>query len=328
MVKAVALLSDGLDSLLAVKLSQSLGVEVIGLHFYMPFSRKSKAEVEEYFLEKVQGKLGIKVEVVCLGQEYLDLLISPQHGYGRNLNPCIDCKIFMLSKARTYMKDSRASFVITGEVVGQRPMSQQKASLQLIEQKSGLPGLLLRPLSAKLLPVTIAEEKGWVEREKLLAICGRGRRQQIELADKLAIKDFSWPAGGCLLTEPEFCRRVKDLLDQDSLTEDNVELLKLGRHFRVSDCFKLVVGRDEAENNKLLDLMSNGDLCFEHKDLPGPTGIGKGACSNEVKTICARIIARYTSNGNIDIVLKNTLGQEEILSVESIDNNTLEKIRI
>ena len=181
----------------------------------------------------------------------------------KNLNPCIDCKIWMLKEARREMEKEGASFVFTGEVVGQRPKSQLKNTLRLIEKQSGLEGYLLRPLSAKLLPPTIPEEKGWVKREELLDLQGRGRKRQLELAEKWGIKHFSPPAGGCLLTDPNFSRRLKDLWEsEEAYNFESVELLKVGRHFRLRPSFKLVGGRNQIENEKLKECVREDDILF------------------------------------------------------------------
>ncbi|UCG35619.1 MAG: 7-cyano-7-deazaguanine synthase [Candidatus Omnitrophota bacterium] len=314
-MKALALLSGGLDSSLAIRLIQNQGIEVVGLHFLIPFCRHKDVKMEKSAAKKIADSLRVKLKTEYLGQEFLKMVKNPRYGYGKNLNPCIDCKILMFKKAKKIMKEVDASFIVSGEVLGQRPMSQNKQSLKLIEKESGLKGLLLRPLSAKLLSLTIAEEKGWVKREGLEDVCGRGRNLQIKLAEKLGIREYPWPAGGCLLTDPEFCKRLKDLIKHNQFALENIELLKVGRHFRFSPTFKLVVGRDKEENERLNHLFRKGDIYFEPKEEPGPSALGRGEYDEETKLLAARIIARYTSCGQEVKIFVRILGktQEEYL---------------
>jgi tRNA-uridine 2-sulfurtransferase len=292
-IKAVALLSGGLDSILAAKLVKEEGVETIALHFNNPFSvclQKQKQEL----LKKVTNQLEIRLKNKTLGKDYLSMIRKPKYGYGKNLNPCIDCRIYILKKAKEYMKKIDASFVVTGEVLGQRPMSQHRKALAQIERDSGLEDLILRPLSAKLFSKTIIEKKGWIKRNNLLSISGRSRKIQLQLADKYKIKDYFWAGGGCLLTDSSFSRRFKDLLKSEKLTLDNIELLKLGRHFRFNPFFKFIVGRDQQENEKIEKLKKEDDFIFRPLDKPGPTGLGRGKINESIKEMCAKIIARYS----------------------------------
>jgi len=325
-MKALALLSGGLDSSLAIRLIQNQGIEVVGLHFFIPFCRHKDVEMEKLAAEKIADSLGIKLKIEYLGQEFLKMVKNPRYGYGKNLNPCIDCKILMFKKAKKIMNEINASFIISGEVLGQRPMSQNKHSLKLIEKESGLKGLLLRPLSAKLLSSTIAQEKGWVKREELEGISGRGRNPQIKLAEKLGIKEYPWPSGGCLLTDPGFCKRLKDLIKHNQFNLENIELLKVGRHFRLSPTFKLVVGRDKEENEILVNLLKKGDIYFEPKEKPGPSGLGRGDCDEEDKLLAARIIARYTSCGQEVKISVKSLGKTQEYSVKGSDKDIRSKI--
>ncbi len=264
MVKAIGLISGGLDSMLAAKLLQQQGIEVIGLAFKSPFFSVSRAK-------EAAERLKIPLKVLDITEELIKVVRDPKHGRGSQMNPCIDCHILMLKKAAEVMKKEGAHFVFTGEVLGQRPFSQTKAALKLIEREAGLEGLLLRPLSAKLLPKTIPEEKGYVKREGLLAIQGRGRKLQMDLAEKFGLGDYPSPAGGCLLTDPSFSRRLKDLLEHsEEITRRDLELLKIGRHLRLSKDTKAIVGRKEGENRKLQELFLPGDLLMEPKDGPGP----------------------------------------------------------
>lgn len=290
-IKALALISGGLDSLLAARLIQDQGCEVIGLHFNIPFCKSD--------IKKIFPDIGIRIVEVDLGGEFLGLIRKPHYGFGSNMNPCIDCKILMFSKARQLLAELGAEFIITGEVLGQRPMSQNKQALKLIKEKSGLNGLLLRPLSAKFFDPTIPEIKGWVKRENLLNINGRSRQEQMRLARDFGFLKYSAPAGGCLLTDPCFSNRLKDLLMHDELNLDNLELLKVGRHLRLADNLRLVVGRNEAENNLLIRLARNSDYILSpQEDLAGPTALIRGQVSKENISLSAQITASYCDDEN------------------------------
>ena len=293
-MKAIAIISGGLDSSLAIKAIQNQGIEAIAAHFLIPFVMHDENSVYSSAAAKFAQRLNAKFRLIVLGDEYLEILFDPEHGYGKNLNPCIDCKILMLKHAKKIMQEEGASFVVTGEVLGQRPMSQHKQALATIARKSGLDGLLVRPLSAKLLPQTIPQEKGWLKEELLFDFEGRGRKRQIELAKQWGIEEYPWPGGGCLLTEAHFCSRLRDLMEHNQCTLQNIALLKVGRHFRLSPSFKLIVGRNEKDNSTLIALSQKDDICFEPAGLPGPTGIGKGCVDENIKKISAQIIARYT----------------------------------
>src|SRR3990170_2260758 len=211
-MKAISLLSGGLDSTLAARVLLDQGIELEALNFLTVFCTcTNRGETCLASQKAVQG-LGIPLKVFNVSNEYLGVVKHPKHGYGSNINPCIDCRVFMLKKAKQYMEETGASFIVTGEVLGQRPMSQRKDAMRLIEKEADLKGLVLRPLSAKFLPVTIPEKEGWVDREKLLNIQGRSRKPQMKLADDLGIRDYPCPAGGCLLTDPSFAKRMKDLI--------------------------------------------------------------------------------------------------------------------
>ncbi|MFO8052556.1 MAG: hypothetical protein R6U54_01165 [Candidatus Omnitrophota bacterium] len=293
-IKAIALLSGGLDSILAAKLVKEEDVEVIALHFNNPFSVCSQDQKQK-LLRKVTSQLGIRLENKTLGKNYLAMIKKPKYGYGKNLNPCIDCRIYILKKAKEYMEKIGASFLITGEVLGQRPMSQHRKALAQIEKNSELEGLILRPLSAKLFSKTIVEKKGWVDRKNLLNISGRSRKQQLQLADNYKIKDYFWAGGGCLLTDSSFCRRLEDLIKSERLTLENIEFLKVGRHFRFNPLFKFIVGRDQQENKRIEQLKKEDDFIFKPLDKAGPTGLGRGKINESIKEMCAKIIARYSS---------------------------------
>jgi tRNA U34 2-thiouridine synthase MnmA/TrmU len=246
-MKAVVLLSGGLDSTLALKMIADQGIETTALHFSSPFCRCDGKKGCGGNARKASEFSGASLRSIALGEDYLEIVRNPQYGRGKNLNPCIDCRILKFSQAKKIMEEEGASFVVTGEVLGQRPMSQRKNAMNQIERESALTGMIVRPLSAKVMPPSIPEEKGWVDRDKLLAFTGRSRKPQIALASKLGIKDYPCPAGGCLLTDSNFSRRLKDLMEYSEVNIDEVSLLKVGRHFRLSPGYKLVIGRNESE---------------------------------------------------------------------------------
>ena len=310
--KAIVLFSGGLDSILAAKIIINQGIEIIALNFTSPFYHHGRAGECDFSIKKAADQLKIELESIYLGEEYLQLIKTPKYGYGRNLNPCIDCRIFEFRKAKEFMEKIGASFIVTGEVLGQRPMSQHRKALQTIEEESGLRGLILRPLSARLLLPTIAEQNNWVNRESLFSISGRTRKPQISLAAGFGFKDYPNPAGGCLLTDPAFARRLKDFMLYEDFNTVNMELLKLGRHFRINSSFRLIVGRDEKENAKLKSFLRNDDLYFEPAFLAGPSGLGRGKWNNKAKNIAAKIIAFYTSKEQkVEVFILDVSGKKK-----------------
>ncbi len=287
-ITAVALFSGGLDSILAVKLIEKQGIEVKGVNFKTPFFGLEKT----YLTVK---DLDMDLNIIDITEELLRILRNPRHGFGKNMNPCIDCHALMFKKAGEYMNKVGASFILTGEVLGERPMSQNRNSLSVIERESGFEGRILRPLSALLLAETIPEKKKLVDRNKLLDISGRSRKRQMELAAKIGIKDYPSPAGGCKLTDPAFSKRLRDLFTQESFSLEEIELLKLGRHFRLSKDIKLVVGRNEEENKQLQNFFQGEDFLFKAKNLKGPVSLLKkeSKVNNEFIIKSCRITARY-----------------------------------
>jgi len=266
-LKAVGLISGGLDSALAVKILQSLGIQVYGIFFDMPWRQRSMDNIK-----KLVQQLHIPLNIIQLDENYLEMVRKPRFGRGIALNPCMDCHVYMLQKASQYMNELHADFIFTGEVLGQRPMSQNRSSLNLVERKSGLKGKLLRPLSASLLEPTDMENEGKIERAKLLSISGRGRREQLDLAQKFDIQHFAWPAGGCLLTDKHFSKRLEDLYLYGYRNINDVILLKWGRHFRINETCKFIISKDERESNQLLKNATSHDYILEFPDdIPGPT---------------------------------------------------------
>ena len=264
MIKAIALLSGGLDSILAVKLVQKQNIDVTGLTCITPFFNAVKAQA-------AARQIGLTLIVEDITDEHLSMLKKPRYGYGKNMNPCIDCHTLMLNIAGRIMKETHADFLVTGEVLGQRPMSQTKQSLYVVAKNSGYADYILRPLSAQLLDPIKAEREGQVDRSQLLGISGRGRKDQMRLAEEWGIKHYPPPAGGCLLTDPIFSRRLRDLMDhaEDRRIRD-FELLKYGRHFRTDSAGKIIVGRNKSDNEALRKLYTDDDLVCNMADFPGP----------------------------------------------------------
>ena len=309
--KAIGLLSGVLDSTLAHALMKAQGVEVKAITFYTGFClvetqrrmgrTRKDGTVPRNDALVAAANLETEIELIDIsGREYLDMVARPKHGYGANANPCIDCRIFMFRKARELMEKDGADFVFTGEVLGQRPKSQRRDTLRIIERESGLDGRLLRPLSAKLLPPTLPEQEGLVDRGRLEDISGRSRQRQMALAGELGIGDWPQPAGGCCyLTDESFARKFFDVLDareaagaERALDQDDVILLSTGRHFRLSPRAKLVVGRSEVEN-LLLEHHVVGRARLEARDVQGPIALVEGTPTWEERLLAARIVARY-----------------------------------
>lgn len=273
-VKAIVLFSGGLDSRLVIKILKEQKINLIALHFILPFGTGCCVETTCVFNFAQIEDVPIKFIDCTKGKnfrDYLKIIKNPKFGYGAGINPCIDCRIFMLKKAKKIMKEIGADFIATGEVLGERPMSQNLRALKLIEKEVGLTGKILRPLSAKLLKETWVEKKGLVNREKLCAISGRRRLPQMELAKKFEFKNYPSPAGGCLLCDKEFTKRFKMMLENfGDINENDAEILKIGRHFW-SNKNLIVVGRNHEENLKIKELAQKNDILLELKDIPGPT---------------------------------------------------------
>lgn len=286
-IKAILLFSGGLDSILAAKILQKQGIKVTLLTFISYFFDAKQAK-------ESAKKLGLKLKIVDFSKEHLKMVKNPKYGYGKAANPCIDCHSLMLRFAKRIMKKENYHFVATGEVLGERPFSQNIQALKIVEKESGLSGFLLRPLSAKLLEQTIPEKKGWVERDKLLAISGRSRKPQIELAKKFGFKKYPQPAGGCILTEIEFGKRLKELLkNRPRCSGNDIQLLKLGRHFWF-DSGKIILGRNHEENLKIKKLAKKNDILMELKNIPGPLVLIRGKKSARILQEAGRLAKRYS----------------------------------
>jgi tRNA-specific 2-thiouridylase len=287
-MKALALFSGGLDSILAVKLLQEQGIDLGGICFESPFFSSQRAH-------ESARSIGLTLTVVDITEPLLERVVSPRHGYGKGLNPCIDCHILMFRVAGEMLKGEGARFLVSGEAVGQRPMSQNLRSLSVISNESGFDDLILRPLSAKRLPETLAEREGWVDRGKLLGLSGRSRKPQMALAERYGVAQYPSPAGGCLLTDVVFSRRLKDLITMDpGFSRRDIELLKQGRHFRINEKTKIVVGRNERENQAILSLARQQDALLTAESFPGPTVLVTGDPTLDDLEVIAAITLSYS----------------------------------
>ncbi len=270
-VTAVALMSGGLDSRLAARVVLEQGVRVVGLNFVSVFCHGPSGGSSTSEAAEACQAVGIPLEVVAFSDELIPLVKDPPHGYGKHMNPCIDCRIAQFRLAERRMEELSAHFLVTGEVVGQRPMSQRRDALHLIDREAGVKGLVLRPLSAALLPPTVPEQQGWVDRGGLYGFSGRSRKPQIELAARFGLTDYPDAAGGCLLTYEGFAKKVRELIEhKPGATERDFELLKVGRHYRLPSGAKVIVSRDEHENDRLASMAKQGDVLFGRNDTLGP----------------------------------------------------------
>lgn len=296
MTRAVALISGGLDSILAAMLIKNQGIDVIGLCFKSAFFGDEDAQ-------RMAKQAGIPLAVIDFTDEHIEMTKNPKHGYGKNMNPCIDCHALMIKRAGKFMEKVGADFLITGEVLNQRPMSQNLQSLGIVSKESGYEEKILRPLSALNLPPTEMEVSGLVDRKRLMGVKGRSRKSQMELAEKLNVHDYPTPAGGCKLTEPGFSRRLKDLYTyKKDFTIDDISLLKIGRHFRLTPDVKVISTRDEKELEMIKPLIEDSDIVFDTVDFSGSTIIVKGNPAQPEIYLAASITARYSKGNSFDSV--------------------------
>jgi hypothetical protein len=339
-VRAISLFSGGLDSICATRLVMEQGIEVIAVKFVSPFFGYDILRDPQGYKKETLRKYGIDVTVVDISADYLRMLRNPAHGFGRYFNPCIDCKIFMLEQARAMLEELAAAFLITGEVLGQRPMSQRRDTLNVIERDSSTRSRLLRPLSAKLLNPTEAEVQGLVDRERLLDFSGRGRSRQIALARKMGIEDFPAPAGGCILADPILSRRIARVYEGDfvvtpqNMGVPDILLMLLGRQFLLPHNGWLILGRDEKENNRLEELQERGDVKLFIEERPGPVALLRRAAElyeskekrEEDIAAAAGLVSRYAkktdgrSSGGTVIIIEDGIRTE--LYQEPLDDET------
>jgi tRNA U34 2-thiouridine synthase MnmA/TrmU len=316
--RAVALISGGLDSLLAAKVMLEQGIHVEGINFYTGFCveghthairKKDKAKPKRNNALWSAEQLGIKLHIIDIIDEYKDVLINPKHGYGANMNPCLDCKIFMISKAKQWMEENGFDFIITGEVMGQRPMSQRKDLLPVVVRESGADDLLVRPLCAKNLAATLPEREGWIDREKMKGFSGRNRKPQMALAKEYGFEDYATPAGGCcFLTDKSYSDKLVDLWQARNKKEyelDDIMLLKVGRHLRPAPHYKLIVSREDGEN-KFLQGYKKRFGFIEIKSHNGPLTLIDGELSDEDLKLASRIAARFSQGREADSVTVRT----------------------
>jgi hypothetical protein len=288
MPKALCVFSGGLDSMLAAELLRAQGLDVLALFFETPFFKSPRAA-------RSARAMNLRFKAVDITERHLEVVKNPKHGHGAHMNPCIDCHALMVRIAGEMLDAEGADFIITGEVLGQRPMSQNRKSLDLVAAESGVGRLLLRPLSAKKLPPTIPEEMGWIDRERLMDFEGRSRKPQMALAEQLGIQDYPSPAGGCLLTEKAYSMRLRDLLAVRGDPEiRELELLKLGRHFRIGPGARLVVGRNRGENEAMRALCQDVDILLSCRGIPGPTAVLLGHAPAETLERAAAVTAAYS----------------------------------
>jgi tRNA-uridine 2-sulfurtransferase len=342
-IKAIGLLSGGLDSTLAARVLIEQGLEVVGLHFSTGFCmndhRRALARPDEDPRRlrneglRAGADLGIPIEVLDAGEAYLRMVLNPKHGYGKRANPCIDCRIFMIHGAADFMREHGGDFVFTGEVLGQRPMSQHMQALRLIEKECGIEGYLLRPLSAQHLPETMPERLGWVDRDRLLGITGRSRKEQMSLSAQWGIQDYPQPSGGCcFLADENFAKRFHDKRDHtpiESIRREELILLKVGRHFRLTPGVKIIVARDESEN-RFLERFKDGAWCFEALGCGSPLTLVEGEPDEPTRRLIAAITARYSDRRHEPIVevAARREEREERFFVPPVAEDTLRSHRL
>jgi len=319
--------------MIVIRLMQQQNVNVKAIHFVSPFFGDSPNEDGgKYDASRAAALLNVPINIYNLCEEYLEMLRKPCHGYGKAINPCIDCHAYFLKKAKEFMISEGADFIVTGEVLGQRPMSQRRDALRVVEKESGTEGLLLRPLSACFLKPTIPELEGWIDREKLPAVKGRSRKEQIRLAKELGITEYPNPAGGCFLTEVSYASKVRDVFEHsETLNPHDFRLLRLGRHFRLSPYAKFIVGRNEAENRLLESNVQPGEAGIYWRDGKGPFGLVVGDITENILQVAGKILLRYTkaeTGVNADIEMLRNGVKEFFVCCNSMKEQEMEEYRI
>ncbi len=323
-VRAIALLSGGLDSELAACVLRQQGIEVHGVCFESPFFGSARAV-------RAAQQIGVPIRVVEFTADILSIIERPKHGFGSEMNPCIDCHAAMLRRAGDLMSELGARFLCTGEVLNQRPMSQNRRSLGIVARESGYPELVLRPLSARLLDETEPERRGWVDRARLLGIEGRSRKEQLELAAGFGLTGFVSGSGGCALTEPNMAGRLRELRDHEGLQDvRDVRLLRHGRHFRLAPTVKVVVGRDQADNEAIAALARPADVLLTVEGVPGPTGLLPAGAGEELAARAATVVARYADSpaGGPVTVVARTGGVERRAVAAALSREDADRLMI
>ena len=339
--KAVALISGGLDSMLAVKVIQEQGIHVEGINFFTGFCVEGHTHaVRKKHQDKqkrnnalwVAEQLGIKLHIVDVVEEYKDILLNPVHGYGKNVNPCLDCKTFMVKKAVEWIKEHDFDFIITGEVVGQRPMSQRRETMPVVAKESGGDDLLVRPLSAGQLPETLPEREGWLDRDKLYDFSGRTRKPQMALAQQFGFKDYAQPAGGCcMLTDENYAIKLQDMWHNRPSRNyelDDIIMLKMGRHFRLAPHLKLIIGREEGEN-RFMQGYKNQFISIFPTSHPGALCLVDGEFkSDRERDQALALVARYSQGKNdpeVKLTIRQNNGEEQEYSITPMAPDTINK---
>ena len=329
--KVVALLSGGLDSQLAIKMMQEQGFDVSAVAIKTPFCDFDCGRGCGFEIRERADDLNVNLKTVYLGDEYIEMLKHPKHGIGAGFNPCIDCRSMMFDAAKKHMEEIGAEFIISGEVLGQRPMSQHAPALRTIEKESDLVGKIVRPLSAALLPETDPEKNGLIKRENLGMIRGRTRRNQLDMAKKYGIENPPNAGGGCLLTEPQFGVKAKDLFSHtENPTINDIDLLKIGRHFRLDEQTKFIVGRNKDENEMIKAIALPGDILLEAKDFVGPISILRGSNAKEHLKFASSVTLRYSDAPNNEQAIVSIRGNDlvEEIASESAEEESYIKFRM
>ena len=324
MVIGIGLISGGLDSISAARILQDQDIQIIGVSFVTPFFGSERGE-------RAAAMLDIELKVMDITQAHLEIVRSPKHGYGKGMNPCIDCHALMFREAGKVMEAQKADFLFSGEVPGERPMSQNRQALRTVAKESGYEDFIIRPLSAKLLPETVPEREGKVDRKRLLDIAGRSRKRQMELAAYYGITEYAQPAGGCLLTQPEYARRLKELMEHSpELEVRDVQLLRIGRHFRLDTGEKVIVGRNQDENKKLLSMRDDADIALDVKDYPSPIALIPQNASEKAIAEAASICVRYSDAPRNEkvIVTYHRGGRTYTFSAEASPDQEPDRTRI
>jgi len=327
-ITALALYSGGLDSTLACRVVAEQGINVVAVKFVTPFFGYELLLKKDDYIRKTKEKFGIDVILKDVTLPYLELLKKPAHGFGKYFNPCMDCKIFLLSEAKEMMPEIGASFLVTGEVIGQRPMSQRRDALRVIERDSGCEGILVRPLCAKNLEPTRPEREGLIDREQLLDFSGRSRAPQMELADFYGITDYPSPAGGCILADPILSKRIDDYYQQNKkIVPADILLLLMGRQFKLPSGGWIALGRTEQENEKIEALFQPGDWLLKTAEIPGPTAILRYSVDTKELETTAALVVRYAKKSAIGrepvkIIAKGN-GTQQQLDARPLDDSLI-----
>ena len=324
MSRAIGLLSGGLDSILAVRVLREQGVEILAVTFVTPFFGSLRAE-------EAARRLQVPLRILDISEDHLAMLKNPPHGYGRTMNPCIDCHTLMLNRAGRLMQTEGYDFLFTGEVLGERPMSQNLQSLRVVAEGSGYADYIVRPLSAQLLPETKVEREKLVDRSRLLSFSGRNRKPQMTLAAAFGIANYPTPAGGCLLTEKQFSLRLADLLTHNPQADvRDAEFLKVGRHFRFNEITKFVCGRNHNENERLRQLARPGDVLLSSLDVPGPTAVLIGPGDSQTIELASSLVVRYSDvpEGALGKVSVEIRGVPTVVETRAAQQDIIDRLQI